>query len=425
MENRHVKKILIVTLIIAIFAPSLIAQYKRPRSGQKKQNIEQFYLTAVTRQRESSDSINVMIYMQVPNYALQFIKKDTAFVANYEATIALQDKKGNQIGRAIWQDSVFIYDYLESTSLNKGTSLMADFTVAPGSYRYYGSLYDNDTRNTGEIDEKLNLSKYDDELFIHYPILLIYQKGHWGFKDNLIPSLSKSANDISDGILMYLSGRIQPGKYSIDSKLTSASKDIVWEDTFVDTSENEWFVKYIRVPADVLKGGIGFEFSVSVFQNGKSSSKSSSVSVNRPGVSRYISDIDRALDQMNYILTTKEKASLKRASKKKREELFREFWESRDPTSGTVYNELMEEYYKRIAYANEHFTGISGGWMSDMGMIYTLFGAPDDVERRVVSGSLGNNESWYYYRISRSFIFEDIDGFGHYRLRTPFIGDSF
>jgi GWxTD domain-containing protein len=425
MEKRFVTKILVSTLIIAIFSTSLFAQFQRSRSGQKKRNIEQFYLSAVTKQNDSSDSINVIVYMQIPNYALQFIKKDTMFVANYEATIALQDKKGNQVGRVIWQDSLFINDYIESTSLNKGTSLMADFAVSPGSYRYYGSLYDNDTRNTGEIKEKLNLSKYDDDLFLHNPFLLINQNGYWGFNDNLIPSLSKSANDISNGILMYLSGRIQPGEYTIGSKLTSSSKDVVWEETIVDTSENNWFERYVRVPAEALQDGISFEFSASVIQNGKTSTESSQVSVRRPGVSHLISDIDRALDQMNYILNTQEKASLKRTSKKKREELFREFWESRDPTPGTVHNELMEEYYKRIAYANEHFTGVSGGWKSDMGMIYTLFGAPDDVERTVMSGSRGNNEIWYYYRISRSFIFEDIDGFGHYRLKTPFFGDPF
>ncbi len=425
MEKRHVKYFLIVTLIFAIFTPSLIAQYNGPRSGQKKRNIEQFFLSAVARQYDSSDSIKIIIYMQIPNYALQFIKRDTAFVANYEATIALQDKKRNQVGRVIWQDSVFINEYLESTSLNKGTSLMADFIVSPGSYRYYGSLYDNDTRNTGEIEEKLNLSKYNDNLFIHNPILLINQDGYWGFNNNLIPSLSKSANDISNGILMYLSGRIKPGEYSIGSKLSSTSKEVVWEETIVDTSEKGWFEMYIRIPPDALKGGMRFEFSSSVFQNGKTSTKSSTVSVRRPGVSHLISDIGRALDQMNYILTTQEKASLKRTSRKEREELFKEFWESRDPTPGTVLNELMEEYYNRIAYANEHFTGVSGGWKSDMGMIYTLFGAPDDVERTVMSGSRGNSEIWFYYRISRSFIFEDIDGFGHYRLKTPFFGDPF
>ena len=67
MEKRHVKYFLIVTLIFAIITPSLIAQYNGPRSGQKKRNIEQFFLSAVARQYDSSDSIKVIIYMQIPN----------------------------------------------------------------------------------------------------------------------------------------------------------------------------------------------------------------------------------------------------------------------------------------------------------------------------------------------------------------------
>ena len=38
----------------------------------------------------------------------------------------------------------------------------------------------------------------------------------------------------------------------------------------------------------------------------------------------------------------------------------------RDPTPGTERNEFKEEHYRRIAYANEHFTDLDGpGWLAD------------------------------------------------------------
>ena len=42
----------------------------------------------------------------------------------------------------------------------------------------------------------------------------------------------------------------------------------------------------------------------------------------------------------------------------------------------------MDEYYARVQFAEENFSrGSSGGWRSDMGMIFILFGKPDDIQR--------------------------------------------
>ena len=33
-----------------------------------------------------------------------------------------------------------------------------------------------------------------------------------------------------------------------------------------------------------------------------------------------------------------------------------------DPTPKTEFNELMDEYYRRVSYANENFEGWKEGW---------------------------------------------------------------
>jgi len=35
------------------------------------------------------------------------------------------------------------------------------------------------------------------------------------------------------------------------------------------------------------------------------------------------------------------------------------FWKERDPNPNTTINELMDQYYLRVKYANEHFTTFS------------------------------------------------------------------
>ncbi|NOZ75027.1 MAG: GWxTD domain-containing protein, partial [FCB group bacterium] len=129
--------------------------------------------------------------------------------------------------------------------------------------------------------------------------------------------------------------------------------------------------------------------------------------------------------QMVYILDDKERRKLKGADGQKREALFKEFWKARDPNPDTEQNELMDEYYRRIKYSNDHFSGFSAGWMTDMGMIYVLFGPPDEVERSASTQSQRNYELWYYHRINRQFLFIDYNGFGDYRLDVPLVGDPF
>ena len=113
---------------------------------------------------------------------------------------------------------------------------------------------------------------------------------------------------------------------------------------------------------------------------------------------------------------------MKNSKRKEREKLFRSFWKKRDPTSNGFHNELMEEYYRRVHYANEHFTSFQPGWESDMGMIYILFGAPDDVERINSHSERKVFEVWHYLEINRNFTFVDENGFGDFRLQTPFFG---
>ena len=81
---------------------------------------------------------------------------------------------------------------------------------------------------------------------------------------------------------------------------------------------------------------------------------------------------------------------------------------------------LMNEYFSRVNYSNVNFKGYSKGWKTDMGMIYILFGPPDDLEVYDDPLSRVYSQRWHYYRLNKFFDFVDEQGFGDYRLSTPF-----
>jgi GWxTD domain-containing protein len=91
-----------------------------------------------------------------------------------------------------------------------------------------------------------------------------------------------------------------------------------------------------------------------------------------------------------YIVTDSERIAFRKlTTDQEREQFVENFWLSRDPTPGTPANEFKEEHYRRIAYANEHYSWRSGlpGWKTDRGRIYITYGPPDEIDSHPSGGS--------------------------------------
>jgi len=136
-----------------------------------------------------------------------------------------------------------------------------------------------------------------------------------------------------------------------------------------------------------------------------------------------------------YIITKEErKAFMALATDEERENFIENFWRRRDPNPDTEENEYREEYYERIAYANEKFTSGIPGWKTDRGRIYIAWGKPDSIESHPSGGSYerpsyeggGSTttypfEIWFYRHLEGvgdgiEIEFVDPTGTGEYRI---------
>ncbi len=92
-------------------------------------------------------------------------------------------------------------------------------------------------------------------------------------------------------------------------------------------------------------------------------------------------------EEVPYIITDEERAAFKKLSTDdEREQFIEQFWERRNPNPGSPENEFKEEYYRRIAYANEHYASGVPGWKTDRGRIYIIHGPPDEVDAHPTGG---------------------------------------
>jgi GWxTD domain-containing protein len=135
-------------------------------------------------------------------------------------------------------------------------------------------------------------------------------------------------------------------------------------------------------------------------------------------VASIVADPKTTLEILAYIITDPlERKEMDAARTPEQLQSFWEgFWKRRDPTPETPENEAMIEFYRRIAYANQHFSVAGPGWKADMGKVYIKYGQPDEVVRSPFSIDRHPEEIWYYYQQRKTFYFVDRYDFGRYDL---------
>ncbi len=94
------------------------------------------------------------------------------------------------------------------------------------------------------------------------------------------------------------------------------------------------------------------------------------------------------------------------------------FWKRYDPDPETPKNEFLPEFFRRVRYADTHFTeGRRLGRYTDRGRIYIKYGPPDQVERKTLAFGERDSEKWIYFqRGTVEFVFVDLQGNNTYEL---------
>lgn len=133
-------------------------------------------------------------------------------------------------------------------------------------------------------------------------------------------------------------------------------------------------------------------------------------------------------DEVPYIITKDERdAFLRLATNEEREQFIEEFWRRRNPDPDSPANSFREEHYRRIAYANEHFSSGVPGWKTDRGHIYILWGPPDEIESHPSGGTYdrppeqgGGTTETYPWELWR---YRHLDGIGD-NIELEFVDPS-
>ncbi len=413
-----------------------------PQSAEPSGAAQQgFYMDVLFFKGEEGDSTQrVDVFTIVPYQSLNFMKRDSVFIGDYIATITLKDQTGREIQtirkeRPIKEERVEVtlgatgaFDYLQTT-----------FRIQPGNYSVSVEINDILSKRLTTLQSSFKAVNANAAQFAVSSVMFASNVAQKGNRYAVTPYFSEDVSSLT-----------QEGFYAFFETYNSFgqgldSLDFVYEIT--DNKGKQWFLSKrqrrsvtaareqqflkIALPVQLAVGAYNLRILVlrldttsKIGERDVIAASTRAMRIDWKGLGLLAmmkgDDLLKAIRQMRYVAPPQDVSFiLSLTSEEERQRRFFEYWQRLDPTPGTLRNEAFEEYYQRIEYANRNFRAISfgDGWMSDMGMVYTIFGPPQFTRDFRRDGRI--IWTWAYPSLGREFIFVDYTGFGNdFRLTS-------
>jgi GWxTD domain-containing protein len=425
----EIMKIKIInSLVIFFFLVASKSYSQGPEHPRGIVSMPKFNFEALTFSGEESGAEKLDVLIEIPYEALQFIKEGENFTARFEITVTINDTTENMVNEKFWRETIRVVDYEKTVSSKISYVNQKTFQLAPGSYIVSVNVKDMETENPVQQKKKVTVQPYSRLKFAVSDIMIASAVVTESTSVIVTPKISGSVGGSIDSFYVYFDVYNRTGADSavISLIIKNMKNAVVRSDTFGQKLNDPAQGVYRVLKTDALiAGDYILELACYPYLDSiKGVSKTEVARANRrfsvrwKGMPLSITDLDLAIEQLMYITDRKDIDEMRQASPEKKRELFQRYWKSKDPTPQTERNEIMEEYYARVAYANAHFSYYLEGWKTDMGMIYILFGAPSNIERHPFEMNTKPYEIWSYYEQNREFIFVDVSGFGEYKLQN-------
>ncbi|MGE5400044.1 MAG: GWxTD domain-containing protein [Ignavibacteriales bacterium] len=414
--------------LLALLLP-LSAQVENSKRQGSREGSPVFFFDAYNYKGSQQGKTRMDVYLEVPYFGAQFIKSGNGFSASYTLTISIFDEsKDKLITEKSWSETISADNFDATTSKDNFNLSVKSFDLAPANYFLRIEMENKDSKKSSTQESMFTVRNLETPLAVS-DILLISKIMEVEGSKKMIPNISRNVASRKEGLMLY---------YEVYSD-TSRKLDMDYVINEVNEKKDEKSVYDKKDTKEAVKGinQVNYSLTNAELSFGqynltlhiKDQNSDASADAQKKFISRWIgmpsavSDLDKAVDQMVYIATESEMKKIKDVpSKEEKQKQFMAFWKAKDPSPSTEENEVFEEYYRRIAYANEHFKNYMEGWRTDMGMVFITLGPPSSIERYPFEYDSKPYEIWDYYDINKRFVFVDQTGFGDYRLLNPVYG---
>ncbi len=406
------KSILKISLYTLLTVSLFVGCAEQTVNQENDLTLPDFSFIGLSEPLADKENIKVSVHVKIPYTELQFVRAGDHYLARYEVAVNLADKDKERIVGAIWSDSLLLSEYKDTRNNSNTITSVKSFTVPASQLTINVRVTDLYTKKSSILSDGVDQSKmYAGALSLGNIIIM-----DTGSEGNSKLLMNESFYEIIDTLSfkVRLLGDNHPFKIKYELKVKDETK--VNKTVLIDHIGSIDSVLSFTVPlTDMHYSNYTLFFAAEDVQGNRVITKTN-FRVRIRGVNFEVEDMDQAVKQLTYLASDRQIKEMMIGSELEKTEKFKAFWAALDPTPGTVENELMEEYYRRVAFSMEAFTVVQEGWKTDRGMIYILFGPPDEIQRGPFEIDRKPYQVWEYYLIGKQFVFRDETGFGDFRL---------
>ena len=380
----------------------------------------------------SEQDYSVYYSYKISYAQLFFEKKNQQFDAGINVNIEIKDSTGNTVKRAFNERKISVEDFEITNSPNTFLQGVIKFILPEGKYNLLTVISDQTSKRERRIPQtdltinksnpilnpivfnpgKINCNELESYVLSNNSSSIPFNKPD----DDLVipvadPNINSITFSIKRGDTIFVSNEKITDSFLANPEIKLCDEKIVITQS-VDTSNVKIFL-IKNFSSKLTEGPIQLE----IYPDENSKEKEI-YNLNVIWIAKPISLMDpEAAIKFLEIIEPKEVVSDILSKDGSYSNNLFDYWDSKDPTPDTRYNELMNEFYTRVDYCEKNFRTIAGngGAKSDRGKTYIKYGAPDSINR-------DNNsddkvvESWFYKKPNRKFVFIDRAGIGNFQL---------
>ncbi|MCE1188938.1 MAG: GWxTD domain-containing protein [Ignavibacteria bacterium] len=420
------KRLCVLFIVLCSFLPAIMFAQELPAPKHSEfAALPPFYCDILSMGIADSVHTRVELFLQVPYNQIHFVKVGEKFHGEYTFSVSIMDSSKKVVLERTWTDKISAQSFQETMTKNNFNLARKVFQLSPGEYQFKLLFEDKESRQQYNAEARHTVRNLQKGVKISD--LLFIASGNPLDGGKILPNVSRIVHTRTQTIPYYFEIFSDSAKnINVVSELYKGKERVarVSRPMNLKSGRNQ-----VLSSIDSVFYGSG-DYMLSVELTDLNSAPplnyvKKSFTIKLSGLPFVIHDLDKAVEQLMYLASHSELDSLKNA-KSYDEKLarFMQFWKKRDPNEATEENEVFNEYYRRIEFANKNFSHYVEGWKSDMGMVYILLGPPNNVDRHPFDYDRKPYEIWEYYELNKSFVFVDNLGFGDYRLLEPLSGDE-
>jgi GWxTD domain-containing protein len=407
--------------------------------------------------------VRVEVYIGMVNDILQFVKISPAagddssageagYRAQYEVNVTIWDKQKNPVDSRNWKRELVVSSFDATNDRKKLNLEHAAFDLPPGEYEIAIEITDRDTGKNLRERKPLKLNPLDDGQLRLSSVVFTTPaaaapKGR-PLAAEMVAQRDSLRYNFAPIILSKTSNRSAAAYFEIYGAPTGETLQLRYQILDWRRQVQQEWSETLAVAQTPLRHLVDFagkinEAGLHTFHLvAKSSSKAAegrslasadtkqqdaeaeeSFHVQISAEGNYTAALaeNKTLRYapLRYIVKGADYKQMLEAGEAGRDSLVAAFWRQRDPDPNTADNQLREEFYRRVAFADMRFASASSGkpgWETDRGRIYIKYGPPREVHHQFAEQGAAPYEIWLYPDLDLHFIFRDKTGAGDFEL---------